>query len=133
MSTDNIEIVSRLYDAYARMDIAAIDELMADDAVMHVAGHHPLSGDKRGKPAIWEYLGRVSEIAGGKGGFEVHALTSDNADHVVALATGTIRDHRRRVVHVYHLQDGEFVEFWDATLDGAAEDAFWVRALSEST
>ena len=125
-----IAVARRAYDAYANMDIAAMDALMTDDHVVHVAGHHPLSGDYRGKQAVWSYLGRVAEISGGRGGFEVHAITADDDGHAVALLTGTIRDFVRPVIHVWHVRGGQLAEMWDASLDQQAEDAFWTAALA---
>lgn len=127
---DTTEAVLRAhYEAYAAMDIAAIDAAMPEDGVLHVSGHHPLSGDYRGKAAAWEYLGKVAEVSGGKGGFVVHSITTDEQGHGVALLTGTIRDYVRQVIHIWHVEDGRITEFWDAYLDAAAEDAFWTAAL----
>jgi len=128
---DSIAVARRAYDAYASMDIAAIDALMTDDHVVHVAGHHPLSGEYRGKEAVWGYLGRVAEISGGHGGFEVHAITADNDGHAVALLTGTIREFVRPVIHIWHLRGDKLAEMWDASLDQQAEDAFWTAATAE--
>jgi ketosteroid isomerase-like protein len=127
---DSIAVAHRAYDAYAAMDIAAIDALMTDDHVLHVAGRHPLSGEYRGKQAVWDYLGRVAEISGGRGGFEVHAITADNDGHAVALLTGTIRDFVRPVIHVWHVRGEQLAEMWDASLDQYAEDAFWTTAVT---
>lgn len=60
-------IIRSLYDAYATMDIAAVDALLVEDYVMHVSGHHPLSGEHRGKLAVWAYLGKVAEVSAGRG------------------------------------------------------------------
>jgi ketosteroid isomerase-like protein len=128
---DSIAVARSAYAAYADMDIAAIDALMTDDHVVHVAGHHPLSGEYRGKEAVWGYLGRVAEISGGRGGFEVHAITADDDGHAVALLTGTIRDFIRPVIHVWHVRDQGLAEMWDASLDQSAEDAFWTAAVAE--
>jgi uncharacterized protein len=128
---DSIAVARRAYAAYASMDISAIDALMTDDHVAHVAGRHPLSGEYRGKQAVWGYLGRVAEVSGGRGGFDVHAITADDQGHVVALLTGTIRDFVRPVIHVWHVRGEQLAEMWDASLDQAAEDAFWTAALAE--
>jgi len=128
---DTIAVARRAYAAYAGMDIAAIDALMTDDHVVHVAGHHPLSGVYRGKEAVWGYLGRVAEISGGQGGFDVHAITADDEGHAVALLTGTIRDFVRPVIHIWHVRGEQLAEMWDASLDQHAEDAFWSAASSE--
>jgi len=129
---DTIGVARRAYEAYAAMDVAAIDSLMTDDHVLHVAGRHPLSGDYRGKQAVWEYLGRVTAISGGRGGFDVHAITADENGHAVALLTGTIRDFVRPVIHVWHVRGGQLAEMWDASLDQYAEDAFWSKATPGS-
>lgn len=106
--------------------------LVADDPVLHVPGKHPLAGEHRGKDAMWAYLGKVAEVSGGKGGFDVHAITSDDEGHGVALLTGTIRDFVRPVSHVWHVHDGLVTEYWEANLDQAAEDRFWTTALRPS-
>lgn len=123
------EIVRSLYAAYDAMDIPTVDGLLDDDYVMHVSGAHPLSGSHRGKPAVWSYLGKVAEVAGGTGRFDVHSITVDEDGHAVALLTGSIRDYVRPVIHVFHLRDGRFTEFWDAYLDAGREDTFWRDAL----
>ncbi len=124
------QVIRSLYDAYAAMDIPAVDRLLVDDHVMHVSGDHPLSGDHRGKPAVWAYLGKVAEISAGRGRFDVHSITVDGDGHAVALLTGTIRDYVRPVIHVFHLRDGQITEFWDAYLDAQREDDFWRGALT---
>ena len=125
MTEANELVVRRLYEAYGAMDIPTIDATMSDDIVMHIAGDHPLSGDKVGKAAAWDYLGAVSAIGGGEGGFALHALGTDDRGYVVTLLTGTIRDFVRPVVHVQRLSEGKVVEFWDASLDQEQENAFW--------
>lgn len=122
----------RLEEGYAAMDIAAIDRGMPEEGIMHVSGHHPLSGEYRGKAAAWEYLGKVSEVSGGQGGFGVHSITTNADGHGVALLTGTIRDYVRPVIHIWHVDNGRINEFWDAYIDAAAEDAFWTAALEGS-
>jgi uncharacterized protein len=131
MIEDTIAVARRAYDAYAAMDLAAIDDLMTDDHVLHVAGRHLLSGEYRGKQAVWGYLARVAEISGGRGGFDVHAVTADADGHAVALLTGTIREYVRPVIHVWHVRGGQLAEMWDASLDQQAEDAFWTGAIGE--
>lgn len=119
----------RNYEAYAQRDLVVIDDLAHDDMVMHVPGSHPLSGDHVGREAAWSYLGKVAEVSGGAGGFQLTGLTSDDQGHGVALLVGTIRDFVRPVVHIWRVQDGRFAEFWEQNFDQAAEDAFWNAAL----
>ncbi len=123
------DVLRAVYEAYAAMDIAALDAAVPEDGVWHVSGHHPLSGDYRGKAATWGYLGKVAEVSGGKGGCVVHSITTDDQGHGVVLLTGTIRDYVRQVIHIWHVENGRITEFWDAYLDASAEDAFWNNAL----
>ncbi len=70
-------------------------------------------------------------MSGDKGKFVVHSITTDDHGHGVALLAGTIRDHVRQVIPIWHIDNGRITEFWDAYLDAAAEDAFWTSARSE--
>src|ERR1700752_5396167 len=44
--------------AFARADLDAMSDCFTDDVVWHVAGSHPLSGDYRGKEALFYYFAR---------------------------------------------------------------------------
>lgn len=118
--------------AYAANDIGTIDGLIAENAVVHVPGSQPLSGVYRGKPAVWEYLGKVAEVGQGKGGFDLHGVTAEDEGHGAALLTGTIRDWIRPVVHIWRVQDRLLAELWEVYLDQDAEDRFWIGALTPS-
>jgi ketosteroid isomerase-like protein len=129
--TDTERVLREIYAAYGAKDLTAIDALAHDDLVLHVPGSHPLAGEYQGKDQMWQYLAKVAEVAGDRpGGFAVHALTTDDDGHGVALLEGTIRDFVRPVVHVWHVSDGRAAEYWEASLDQQAEDAFWTDALA---
>ena len=131
----NVAVMQRLYAAYAAADIATINSLIADDAVFHVPGRHPLSGTYTGKDAVFGYLGRVAATSqSADGGFDIHSVMGDD-QHAVALVTGTI-EHKgtrfvRPTVHIVHVSEGKVTEFWEASLDQHAEDTFWTTALNE--
>ena len=135
MSADeNVAVIRELADAYATKDISTIDRLLHDDVVFHVPGAHPLSGTYRGKTQVFKYLAQVAATSqSDDGGFDVHAVMGD-AEHAVALVTGTIEHNGirfvRPVVHVFHVQAGQVTEFWEASLDQHAEDTFWLTALN---
>ena len=129
----SVAVVRRLAAAYAATDINTIDELLSDDVVFHVPGGHPLSGTYTGKSEVFRYLGQVAATSqSADGGFDLHAVMG-NDDHAVALVTGTIEHDGirfvRPTVHVFHIGDGKVIEFWEASLDQHAEDAFWRSAL----
>ena len=50
-------------EAFNRGDLAAARDFFDDDVVWHVAGNHPLSGDYRGKDALFAYFDAVNAQA----------------------------------------------------------------------
>jgi SnoaL-like domain len=48
----NIELTRRAYDAFAKGDLAALSEFIADDATWHVQGVGELSGDYHGRDEV---------------------------------------------------------------------------------
>lgn len=122
-------LLRRNYQAYADTDLAVIEELSTDDSVLHVPGDHPLSGVHRGRDEVWAYLGKVAEVSGGVGGFEVKSIAADDGGHAAVILVGTIRDFVRPVVHIWRAEQGKLVEYWEVNYDQAEEDAFWKAAL----
>ena len=121
----NEDLLRREYDAFARGDVASLDDIFADDIVYHVPGHNPFSGDHRGKEAVYE-LFRLDRRASFRS--EIHDILA-NDRHAVALTV--VKGARQgRVleditVHVVHVVDGKITEAWFFPGDQAASDAFW--------
>lgn len=120
--------VARIRDGYAafvRGDFAALNELFAEDVVFHVPGRNQLTGDYRGRDAVYGFFGKLMEVTEGSFGIEVHAVLADD-EHGVALAVTTAgrggRSMKVNEAHVTHLRDGRIVEFWVASTDQYAMD-----------
>src|SRR2546426_2555528 len=63
--------------------------LIAEDAVWHVPGSTLISGEHRGRSAIFEYFRRMGELTGGSFHAElIDALASDTQAGSGATATG---------------------------------------------
>src|SRR4029453_13535056 len=80
----NAERIRRAFAAFAQGDMATMTELIAEDTVWHIPGRGRLSGDHRGREAVFELFSRL--VQGSEGTFtqELHdALGSD--EHAVAL------------------------------------------------
>jgi uncharacterized protein len=77
----NEDLLRREYDAFARGDVASLDEIFADDIVYHIPGHNPFSGDHRGKEAVYE-LFRSDRRASFRS--EIHDILA-NDRHAVTL------------------------------------------------
>ena len=61
----NAERIRRAFDAFARGDMTAMTELIAEDTVWHIPGGGPLSGDHQGRETVFALFGRL--VQGRKG------------------------------------------------------------------
>lgn len=124
----NVELTRRGYDAFAQGDLAALSELIADDAIWHAQGVGPLSGTYHGRGEVFGFFGRLAEETGGTFRLEVHDVLA-NDEHAVALCTLSASRGGKTiqvpVANVSHVRDGKVTEFWAATADPQASIDFW--------
>jgi ketosteroid isomerase-like protein len=128
MAHPNEEIVRSGFDAFAKGDVDTLRQLFDQDAVWHVPGRSPLSGDHRGMDAILGFLARTMELTGGTFRAEVHDVVA-NDEHAVALyVTRGEREGRTlqsRDVLVSHIRNGKLAEAWLLSADLYAVDEFF--------
>ncbi len=55
----NVKLIKDVFEAYARRDLPAIAELMAEDMVFHFPGRNPFSGDYEGRDATLRMLAQI--------------------------------------------------------------------------
>ena len=72
-------------DAFARGDEQAMGDFFTDDVAWHVAGTHPLSGDRRGKEELLGYFAELLAVTGGTYALEAESVLA--TDHHTALFT----------------------------------------------
>jgi uncharacterized protein len=128
MAHPNEDLLRRGYEAFSTGDVQALDQLFADDIVWHVPGRSQLSGDYRGKPAVFTLFGRFAELSGGTLKVELHDVLA-NDEHALGLVKATGEREGRTLddngVNVFHIQDGKATEVWFHPGDGYAVDEFW--------
>ena len=128
MAHPNEEIVRSGFDAFAKGDVDTLRQLFDQDAVWHVPGRSPLSGDHRGLDAILGFLARTMELTGGTFRADVHDVVA-NDEHAVALyVTRGEREGRTlesRDVLVSHIRNGKLAEAWLLSADLYAVDEFF--------
>jgi uncharacterized protein len=112
----NVERGRRAYEAFAKGDLQAVGDFMAADIVWHVGGTNVLSGDYRGKEAVFGFFGRLMQETGGTFKAEVHAILADD-EHGVALVTQTAERNGKhieyRAANISHTDsEGRVTEFW---------------------
>jgi uncharacterized protein len=109
-----VERARRAYEAFGKGDLAAVGEFLADDAVYHISGNSPLSGDYKGKDAIFVF-GKIMQETDGTFRLEVHDILA-NDDHGVVLVRPTAQRNgkswdSRAVQQLIDLVPGRYVMY----------------------
>jgi len=124
-----VERAQEYIAAFHRWDVDAMRDFYADDVVWHVAGTHRLSGDYKGKDALFEYFAMARELTGGSLRLNPESILASD-DHVAMFTRVTARREDvvldtliAQVMKVGH--DGRWIEYWAVADDQDALDAFW--------
>jgi uncharacterized protein len=124
---ENAAIVRRGYEFFNTGNMAELQGLFVEDAIWHVGGRNALSGEKRGRDAVFGYFGQLAELTGGTFRAELHDVVASD-EHVVGLHTATgERQGRRLSEHqalVFHLRNGKVAEAWEHSEDSRRVDDF---------
>ena len=124
----NVGLLSKGYEAFARGDMATLTELISEDVVWHAPGTSQISGDFRGRGAVFAWFGRIAELSGGTFRIEVHDILA-NDEHAVALTRATASRQGKQLnsldTDVYHIRNGKITEAWSFTEDTRRAEEFW--------
>jgi uncharacterized protein len=116
----NVARIKDMYAAMAKGDLAALNDVFAEDLVWHDGGRNQLSGDYRGREAVFQYFGKVMEVTDGSLHLDLHSVLADD-EHGVALMTISAsrggRSFNGNAVDVMHLRGGKVVEVWAIPTD----------------
>ena len=121
----NVARITDTFAAFAKGDLAVLNDVLASDVLWHQGGRNQLSGDYHGRDAVLGFLGKMMQVTQGSFHVDVHAVLADD-EHGVALVTLTAsRDARKIAVSaadVMHLRDGKVTEVWAILADQYAFD-----------
>jgi ketosteroid isomerase-like protein len=121
----NVARIRDGYAAFAKGDFAVLNDLFAENLLWHDTGRNQLSGEYRGREAVFGLFGKLMEVTEGSFHIDLHAVFADD-EHGVALVVITASRAGRSIevneAHVFHLRDGKVVEFWNASTDQYAAD-----------
>jgi uncharacterized protein len=121
----NVARIRAGYAAFANGDVAVLTDLFAEDLLWHDSGRNQLSGEYRGREAVFGLFGKLMEVTEGSFRADLHTLLADD-EHGIALVVLTASRGGRSVevneAHVFHMRDGKVVEFWNASADQYAFD-----------
>ncbi|MGQ0617296.1 MAG: nuclear transport factor 2 family protein [Acidimicrobiia bacterium] len=127
----NAEKIRTAYAAFTAGDLPAVVEAFAPDAVFHVAGDGPTTGDHKGHQAITALLVDGFHKTGGTQRIEVRSIYADDHHGVVVAHETATRAHDGATldieeVHLLALApDGRVTDFWDVPSDPDVHDAFF--------
>lgn len=124
----NVALLKKGYEAFAKGDMATLTELFSENVVWHMAGSNPISGEHRGRDAVFAFFAKVTQLTGGTFKSELHDVLA-NDEHGVALTRATASRQGRQLnsldTAVYHTGDGKVTEAWSFAQDQRVTDEFW--------
>jgi len=113
---ENVDLIRRGYQAFQRGDLAAFDDILADECVWHVPGRSQLAGDKKGRRATVDYYGKLGELSAGSIKVELHDVLA-NDEHVIGLHRTSAqrggKSFETTEAIVFHVQGGRITEAWE--------------------
>ena len=129
MVDDRVRRIEAWLAAYDKQDREAMAVSLAEDAVWHVGGTHPLSGDYRGRDEILGYFDDVRRETDDSMRLEPLEVLANDRHGAAFLRVTADRQGRRLDVVVADAfrfdEDGRILEFWAHATDQGAIDAFW--------
>jgi len=125
----NVETVRRGYQAFNAADLKTLTELFHENATWHVPGRSRLSGDCKGREAVFAYFGRLGQETGGSLKAELKHLCSDEEGRVVAIHHDTAKRGGKQLsvdcCLVFEFKDGRVISGREFFYDLHAVEAFW--------
>jgi uncharacterized protein len=124
----NLQRIRAGYEAFDKGDLAALDELWQPDIRWHEPGTGPLAGTYEGRDAVLGLFAQTMELTGGSFRVELLQACADDEYGVALVRTTAHRGDRHLSLlntHVMRIVDGRTAEFWEASTDPAAMDAFF--------
>jgi uncharacterized protein len=124
----NVQRLRDAYTAFGKGDFDVLTQLWADDIRWHEPGSTELSGEYTGPQQVFAMFGRLMEITEGSFRLDVRTvLADDNWGTAVVHLTAHRGERTLDTVsaHIMRIRDGRVAEFWEASTDQAALDAFF--------
>jgi hypothetical protein len=125
----NVDLITRGFAAFNAADMAALAELLDENASQHMAGSNQVfSGDHHGRDNLFAMYARLGEASGGTFRAELEHVWA-NDDTAVALYRAVAeRDGKQLDVRnalVFSISNGKVTKLVDIPDDVDEQDAFW--------
>lgn len=129
MSTSNIDIVRRGYQAFNEADLETLTKLFHPQASWHTPGRSPVAGEKKGREAVFAQFGTYGGAT--KGTFKAdlkELMMSENGRVIGIHHNSAVRDGKRLDTGcciVFEIKDGQVIEGREHFYDLHNWDEFW--------
>jgi uncharacterized protein len=116
-------------ETFGRGDLHGYRDFFTEDVLWHVGGEHPLSGDYRGREALFGYFARVGELTGATLRIDPLDVLAD--DTHCAIFTRVTAQREGKEMDVVLAQafkvnaEGRWTEYWALADDQEALERFW--------
>jgi ketosteroid isomerase-like protein len=128
-STDNAEVIRRAYAAFNAADIAALTELIDENASWHTPGRSPIAGDYVGRDAVFGQYGRYGGDTGGTFKAELEQVFTSPDGRVIGLHHNSGDRNGKRLdtacCIVFEVEDGRMMSGREYFFDLDNWDDFW--------
>ena len=127
IASANVEVIRRIYRAFAENDSATLAALFADDVAMVQVGRNALGGAFQGRQALFGHFASIPSHTEALD-MQPYDLLAGAGGHVAALNWMTVRkggrEGRFRVIHLFRIAGGKVAELRSVPEDPYGFDAF---------
>jgi len=121
----NVARIRAGYESFAKGDLAALDDLFAEDIRWTEPGRNQLAGTYEGRSAVYEMFGRLMEITEGSLRLEPRAVLADDENGVAVVdisARHGVHSFAVTNAHVFRFSGEKVTEFRETSGDQHAVD-----------
>lgn len=123
----NIETLQRFYAAFARGDVYAMLAACGEAVTFQVPGRSRLAG-KYDRASFGALVDTMRALGGGTFTADVHDITATDLHGMVLMTCSVTRGgkkHEYRTVHVWRIQGGRPIAWYEYPRDLYQFDAIW--------
>lgn len=124
----NAAVLEKLYEDFAKGDLASVLDVCADSMTFQVAGKSKLAGKFDKKSFAEIFVPHLMELSGGTLKIEVHDILSSDRHAVALISDHLIRKGEKiqlRSAHVWRFENGKPVAWYEYPRDLYQYDTIW--------
>lgn len=123
----NAHTLRRFYDAFARGDVSAMLAACGEAMTFQIPGRSRLAG-KYDRSTFAALIGTMRALGDGTFTPDIHDITATDTHGMVLMTNTVVRHgtkHEYRTVHVWRIQEGKPIAWYEYPRDLYQFDAIW--------